>query len=74
MTGAIHPSAVVEDGARLGAGVEIGPFCHVGSQAKLSDGVDRWTDANRSDRAFVVVDAFDHVIVERVGLGIHHDG
>ena len=26
----IHPSALVEDGARLGAGVEIGPFCHVG--------------------------------------------
>jgi UDP-N-acetylglucosamine acyltransferase len=39
MTGAIHPSAVVEEGARLGAGVEIGPFCHVGSQAKLRDGV-----------------------------------
>ena len=39
MTNTIHPSAVIEDGARLGAGVEIGPFCHVGSQAKLSDGV-----------------------------------
>ena len=35
----IHPSAVVEDGARLGADVEIGPFCHVGRQAKLGDGV-----------------------------------
>ena len=35
----IHPTAVVEDGARLGAGVEIGPFCHVGAQAKLGDGV-----------------------------------
>src|SRR5271169_5130043 len=39
MTNTIHPSAVTEDGARLGAGVEIGPFCHVGSQAKLGDGV-----------------------------------
>jgi UDP-N-acetylglucosamine acyltransferase len=39
MTNTIHPSAVIEDGARLGARVEIGPFCHVGSQAKLSDGV-----------------------------------
>ena len=39
MTNTIHPSAVIEDGARLGVGVEIGPFCHVGSQAKLSDGV-----------------------------------
>ena len=38
MRNAIHPSAVVEDGARLGVGVEIGPFCHIGPQAKLGDG------------------------------------
>jgi UDP-N-acetylglucosamine acyltransferase len=30
---------VVEAGARLGEGVEIGPFCHVGAQAALGDGV-----------------------------------
>lgn len=36
---AIHPSAVVEDGARLGEGVSIGPFCHVGPQVVLGDGV-----------------------------------
>jgi UDP-N-acetylglucosamine acyltransferase len=36
---AIHPSAVVEAGARLGEGVEIGPFCHVGPKAALGDGV-----------------------------------
>lgn len=35
----IHPSAVVEDGAELGAGVSIGPFCVVGPQVKLGDGV-----------------------------------
>lgn len=39
MTASIHPSAVVEDGARLGADVSIGPFCHVGPQAALGDGV-----------------------------------
>ena len=39
MTKKIHPGAIIENGARLGAGVEIGPFCHVGSQAKLGDGV-----------------------------------
>src|SRR5271155_6206901 len=39
MKRAIHPTAVVEDGARLGAGVEVGPFCHVGSQSTLGDGV-----------------------------------
>src|SRR5271170_2124835 len=39
MTNAIHPSAVVEDGARLGTGVEIGPFCHIGPQVTLGDKV-----------------------------------
>jgi UDP-N-acetylglucosamine acyltransferase len=35
----IHPTALVEDGAILGDGVEIGPFCHVGARVKLGDGV-----------------------------------
>ena len=35
----IHPSAVVEKGAKLGAGCEIGPFCHVGPHVVLGDRV-----------------------------------
>ena len=35
----VHPSSVVEAGAVLGAGVEIGPFCHVGARVRLDDGV-----------------------------------
>jgi UDP-N-acetylglucosamine acyltransferase len=35
----VHPSSVVEDGAVIGAGVEIGPFCHVGARVTLEDGV-----------------------------------
>jgi UDP-N-acetylglucosamine acyltransferase len=35
----VHASAVIEKGARLGAGVEIGPFCHVGAEVVLGDGV-----------------------------------
>ncbi|MEO5667617.1 MAG: acyl-ACP--UDP-N-acetylglucosamine O-acyltransferase [Bdellovibrionota bacterium] len=31
----IHPTAIVEDGAELGAGVEIGAFCRVSAQAKI---------------------------------------
>ncbi|HEX2509937.1 MAG TPA: acyl-ACP--UDP-N-acetylglucosamine O-acyltransferase [Microvirga sp.] len=34
----IHPSAVVEDGARIGTGVKIGPFCMVGPDVSLDDG------------------------------------
>lgn len=35
----IHSLAVVEPGAKLGAGVSIGPFCHVGNEAVLGDNV-----------------------------------
>lgn len=35
----IHPTAIVAPGARLGAGVEIGPFCTVGGDVELGDGV-----------------------------------
>lgn len=36
----IHPAAVVEDGARLGQGCVIGPFCHIGPEVVLHDGVE----------------------------------
>ena len=36
---AVHPTAIVEDGATLGAGVEIGPFCLVGRHAVMGEGV-----------------------------------
>lgn len=35
----VHPTAIVEDGATLGAGVEVGPFCMVGRSAVLGAGV-----------------------------------
>ncbi len=35
----IHPTAVVAPGARLGAGVSVGPFCTVGPDVVLADGV-----------------------------------
>jgi UDP-N-acetylglucosamine acyltransferase len=34
----IHPSAVVADGARLGAGVRVGPFCTIGADSSIGDG------------------------------------
>ena len=39
MAANIHPSAVVERGATLGANVRIGPFCCVGPEVELGDGV-----------------------------------
>lgn len=35
----IHPSSIVETGAELADGVEIGPFCIVGSAVRLGEGV-----------------------------------
>ncbi len=35
----VHATAIVEAGARLGDDVRIGPFCHVGAEVVLSDGV-----------------------------------
>ena len=34
----IHPTAIVEDGAKLGADVEIGAYAHVGRDVTLGDG------------------------------------
>jgi UDP-N-acetylglucosamine acyltransferase len=36
----IHPTAFIEDGARIAAGVRIGPFCHVGAEVSLDAGVE----------------------------------
>jgi UDP-N-acetylglucosamine acyltransferase len=36
---AIDPTARVAEGARLGAGVEIGPFCLIGPQVEIEQGV-----------------------------------
>lgn len=36
----IHPAAVVEPGATLGAGVRVGPFCHVSADAVIGDRVE----------------------------------
>lgn len=39
-TAFIHSSSVVEDGAIIGAGVRIGPFCYVGSQVEIGEGTE----------------------------------
>ena len=34
----VHPTAIIEPGAQLGKGVEIGPWCHVGPAVAIEDG------------------------------------
>jgi UDP-N-acetylglucosamine acyltransferase len=36
----VHPSAIIEDGARVGSDVRIGPYCVVGRDVVLGDGVE----------------------------------
>ena len=36
----VHPTAIVEDGARLAEGVTVGPYCVVGGQVVLEAGVE----------------------------------
>ena len=38
MAAKIHPTAIVEPGAQLGADVEIGPFAYIGAAVRLGDG------------------------------------
>ena len=38
MAAKIHPTAIVEPGAQLGADVEIGPFAYIGGAVRLGDG------------------------------------
>jgi UDP-N-acetylglucosamine acyltransferase len=38
MSATIHPTAVVEPGARLGAGVSVGAFCYIGDDVVVGDG------------------------------------
>ncbi|WP_342362382.1 acyl-ACP--UDP-N-acetylglucosamine O-acyltransferase [Terrarubrum flagellatum] len=40
MTVSIHAMAVVDSRARLGEGVKIGPFCHVGPDVSIGDNVE----------------------------------
>ncbi|WP_036280298.1 acyl-ACP--UDP-N-acetylglucosamine O-acyltransferase [Methylocystis sp. ATCC 49242] len=38
MSATLHPTAIVEDGARLHDGVVIGPFCHIGASVEIGAG------------------------------------
>lgn len=49
----IHPSAVVDLGARIGSGVRIGPFCVVGSEVELEAGIELMSHIVITGRTFL---------------------
>ena len=50
---AIHKTAIIEPGARLGQGVRIGPFCIVGPEVELGDGCELVSHATVAGRTRV---------------------
>lgn len=56
----IHPSAIVESGARLGHGVVVGPFCHVGADVELGAGVELVSHVVLAGRTRIGADAKIH--------------
>lgn len=38
MSSLIHPTAIIEEGAKLGDGVKIGPYCVIGKDVEIGDG------------------------------------
>tara|TARA_Y100000991_G_scaffold174181_1_gene136041 strand:+ start:1415 stop:2188 length:774 start_codon:yes stop_codon:yes gene_type:complete len=49
----IHPTSIVQNGAELGLGVEIGPFSNIGSQVKLGDNVKVHSHAVITGKTFI---------------------
>ena len=72
----IHPSAVVEDGARLGAGVQVGPFCHVGPHVELGDGVELVGHVSITGRTALGAGSrvFPHAVLGGPPQNVRHKG
>jgi UDP-N-acetylglucosamine acyltransferase len=56
----IHPSAVIHDGARLGADCKIGPFCVVGPDVVLGDRVELVSHVVVGGKTFIGDDTVVH--------------
>ncbi len=66
MSQTIHPSAIVSDTAKLGEGVEIGPFCIVDGDVQLGDRVKLMSNVTVSGRTTI---GEDTVIYPHASLG-----
>ncbi len=72
----IHPMAVVEDGAVIGANVKIGPFCHVGPKVILGNGCNLLSHVVVTGRTTIGRNATIHACAVIGGdpQSIHHAG
>ena len=76
MTDLIHPSSVVDPAATLGAGVKIGPFCLIGPEVTLADGVEVKSHAVVTGWTSVGADTviFPHATVGEVPQDLKYKG
>lgn len=65
----VHPSAVIEDGANIGAGAAIGPFVHIGRGARIGSGARILSNASIGAEAVIGDDALIHAGV-RIGARV----
>jgi UDP-N-acetylglucosamine acyltransferase len=72
----IHPLAFVEDGAEIGEGVVVGPFCHVGPKVVLQDNVTLITHAVVTGRTTIGKGTriFPMAVVGGDPQSVHHGG
>ncbi|MHC2479860.1 UDP-N-acetylglucosamine acyltransferase [Rhizobium leguminosarum] len=72
----IHPMAAVEDGAVIGEGVKIGPFCHVGSHVVLHANVELLSHAVVTGRTVIGKGTriFPMAVVGGDPQSVHHGG
>jgi UDP-N-acetylglucosamine acyltransferase len=72
----IHALAVVEDGAVIGEGVKVGPFCHVGAKVTLNDNVELLAHAVVSGRTTIGKGTriFPMAVIGGDPQSIHHGG
>ena len=75
-TARIHPFAVVEEGAVIGADVVIGAFCHVGARAVLQDGVQLLNNVAVTGRTTIGKRTIIHpmAVIGGAPQAIRHDG
>ena len=73
---AIHPSAIVEDGARIGENVSVGPFCYVGPRVDLSDAVVLKTHVTVTGRTHIgsKTTVFSGAVLGEEPQNVHYKG
>jgi UDP-N-acetylglucosamine acyltransferase len=72
----IHPTAIVEDGARLGADVSVGPYSFIGRDVALGDGVVVHNHASITGNTVIGVETSVHPFASIGGApqSVHYKG